>query len=319
MNYKDSGVDSAFAENLVTEYLTDFSSQIGKFAASLDTPVRAHSSDLVASVDGVGTKVLLAKQYKELTNASLANVGKDCVAMVANDIACENSKPIMFMDYFATSKLNKSDYLEVLSGMRDYCKELHIPILGGETAEMPGMFTEGAFDVCGFGLGIRWDKIEKMKEGDLVIGFESNGVHSNGFSLIRKIIEDKYNGLLGLFDEHPGMAEKLLRPTRLYERNISALRMLDMSISGIAHITGGGWNNIHRIIPEGLTVDWNLEEKYYACSDVFQWIQDSAELSDDEMKSTFNCGIGMMAVIQDYKAEELAGEFNILGEIKKCM
>jgi phosphoribosylformylglycinamidine cyclo-ligase len=318
MNYKDSGVNTELAENLVKKHVSKFSNQIGKFAASVDTYVRAHSSDLVASVDGVGTKVLLTKQYKELTNYSLNNIGKDCVAMVMNDIACENAKPIMFMDYFATGKLDESDYQEVLSGMHEYCEQLHIPILGGETAELPGMFVEGAFDVCGFGLGIRWDNIVQMKEGDVVIGFESSGVHSNGFSLIRKIIDEEYGGLLGLIDHHPGLTEKLLRSTKLYEYNIDVLRRYDIPISGIAHITGGGFSNIHRVIPEGLAVSWNLEEDYYNCRDIFEWIRSNSGLTIEEMRNTFNCGIGMMAVVQELTADELSEEFIVLGEIVKC-
>jgi len=317
MNYKDSGVDVDLAENLVEEYLTDFSSQIGKFAASMDTPIRSHSSDLVVSVDGVGTKTILAKQYKELTNAPLSNIGKDCVAMVMNDILCEYARPIMFMDYFATNKLVKTDFLEVLTGMREYCLQMRIPILGGETAEMPGMFARDAFDVCGFGAGIKWEKFVDIKEGDLVIGYESNGVHSNGFSLIRKIIEDNYGGLMNFISEVPGMASDLLKPTKLYYENVFALFKLGLDVGGLAHITGGGWKNINRVIPNGFSVEWNLKEKYYSNQHIFEWIQEQSKLSDEEMKNTFNCGIGMMAIIQGYKAEELMGEFTVLGEIKK--
>ena len=306
MNYKDSGVDTKLADQIMKEHLVGFSSEIGKFAATLNTSIRSYSGDLVASVDGVGTKVLLAKDYKTYTGHSLNGIGKDCVAMVMNDIICEHAIPIMFMDYYATGKLIKEDFLEVLSGMQDYCTELNIPILGGETAEMPGMFQPDAFDVCGFGLGNKIGKFDEIEKGDLVIGLKSSGVHSNGFSLIRKIDSVLYSDKM----------KQLLEPTKLYYEDITALRRKSVSIKGIAHITGGGWKNFDRILKGNSCKwinDWNV---YYDHKQLFEWIQKETNATFEEMYNTFNCGIGMMVIIKRSHIDNIPlTNFVVLGEI----
>jgi phosphoribosylformylglycinamidine cyclo-ligase len=189
MDYTSAGVNVKLADRLIKNIAVE-SEEIGKYAASYTLPLGA-SSKLVSSCDGVGTKVLLALEAKRSFGRSLSSIGEDCVAMVINDLLCENANPLFFMDYFATSSLNESDYNEVLAGIITACRSIGVKLIGGETAELPGMFKDEALDVCGFGVGtqdfLNW---QPPDEGDIVIGLHSTGVHSNGFSLVRKILEN---------------------------------------------------------------------------------------------------------------------------------
>ena len=312
MNYKDSGVNTQLADSLVNNFLSDYSDQVGKFAARLNTRVRSYSDNLVASVDGVGTKVLLAKEFKNKTGYPLNNIGKDCVAMVMNDIICEYASPMMFMDYYATGKLNESDFTEVLTGMKEYCDILKVPILGGETAELPGMFKDDAFDVCGFGLGCKLSEYEfdNIVSGDSVIGLKSSGVHSNGFSLIRNILNKS--------PVDDNFIKTLLEPTRLYYHDMYSFIHNNIKIKGIINVTGGGWSNIDRVVPRDRIEWWYDPDSYYSLNKLFRWIQKEGDISVEEMYNTFNCGIGMIFITETIPPEIIPVDNSIvLGRINK--
>lgn len=291
MKYQSAGVDIPLAEQLIKD-ISGFSDQIGKYAATYELPPWERS-DLVAAADGVGTKVILAKKAKELYNRPLNSIGQDCVAMVFNDMLCEGAKPLFFLDYYATNKLDPSDYREVLDGMRDACSEMNVKLIGGETAEMPGMFATNAFDVCGFGVGVKRQRhhgFPKVESGDMIIGLPSNGVHSNGFSVIRKILEE--------IEVDEDFMNMLLEPTPLYHKQIDLLYKNFVSIKAISHITGGGLRNLLRVMPKGLCIEWkDFSSPFYAHHDTFEWIQEYSQMSDEDMRDTFNCGLGMILIV----------------------
>ena len=229
--------------------------------------------------------------------------------MVANDILCENAIPLMFMDYFATGKLEEEIYLEIIGGLQYACGRLKIPLIGGETSEMPDMFAEGAVDLCGFSIGVKnWLHRYPVEEGDRVIGIHSSGVHSNGFSLIRKLIEK--NPVSREF------LDQLLEPTRLYSSHVSLLDEKHHRVKAIAHITGGGFDNLNRVLPEDLTVKYQETDCFYAHSNTFAWIQERSGLSMAEMRKTFNCGVGMMVVLPD-QDDVPFDDYSELGVIEK--
>jgi phosphoribosylformylglycinamidine cyclo-ligase len=291
MNYLDAGVNVSLADALIGE-ISGFSDEIGKFAAHYNL-APWDGNNLVTSCDGVGTKVILAKYAKDTHGRSLHSIGQDCVAMVVNDMICEDAKPLFFLDYFATNKLNRSDYKEVLAGINDACASMKMKLIGGETAEMPGMFNGNIFDVCGFGVGVKRNTIRKpIEAGDRVIAIKSNGLHSNGFSVIRKIMENNFLDAESI--------DMLLNPTPLYYNDIETLRKNFVDIKAIANITGGGLNNIRRILPDEYFVRWKKNLPiYHAHADTFQWIQSMANITDADMQDTFNCGLGMVLVVSE--------------------
>ena len=292
MNYEDAGVNITLAETLIDD-ISGFSDQIGKYAATYSL-APWERNDLVAAADGVGTKVMLAKKAKEMYGRPLNSIGQDCVAMVFNDMLCENAKPLFFLDYYATNKLNHSDYKEVLDGMYDACSTMNVKLIGGETAELPGMFVDGLFDVCGFGIGVKYKRHEDkaIKSGDKIIGLKSDGVHSNGFSVIRKILEE--------VDIDESFMEMLLTPTPLYYPHIKKLRESFIDIKALSHITGGGLRNLFRVLPKDLCIQWTeFDSPFYSQFDTFEWIQSWSEMSDGDMRDTFNCGLGMILVVSD--------------------
>ena len=310
MDYKTAGVNIALADSLINK-ISSKSDQIGKFAANF-TLDKKLNRDLVASCDGVGTKILLALEAKRKYNRSLKSIGQDCVAMVINDILCENAEPLFFMDYLSTSKLNESDYLEIIQGIQDACEYVNIPLIGGETAELPGMFTEGSVDVCGFAVGTKhFLDFSKVELGDLVIGIHSTGVHSNGFSLVRKLLIE-----YPVCDEH---MEQLLEPTQLYHNHIKMLRSNFVDIKAIAHITGGGFSNINRVLSKLVTIQYYDADPFYEHEEIFKWIQNKSQLSNIEMQNTFNCGIGMMVVIPATRLKDIPfSDYSVLGKIIPC-
>ena len=310
MDYKAAGVNIDLADSLINKISTK-SDQIGKFAANF-TLDKKLNRDLVASCDGVGTKILLALEAKRKYNRSLKSIGQDCVAMVINDIICENAEPLFFMDYLSTSKLNESDYLDIIHGIQDACEYVNIPLIGGETAELPGMFTEGSVDVCGFAVGTKqFLDFSKIELGDLVIGIHSSGVHSNGFSLVRKLLEE-----YPVCDVH---MEQLLEPTQLYHNHVKMLRSNFVEIKAIAHITGGGFSNINRVLSKLVTVQYYDADPFYEHEEIFKWIQNKSQLSNIEMQNTFNCGIGMMVVIPATRLKDIPfSDYSVLGKIIPC-
>jgi len=265
---------------------------------------------LVSGTDGVGTKLKIALDTKQY-----GSIGIDCFAMCANDIVCHGAKPLFFLDYLACGKLDADVAAEIVLGMVEACKDNQCALIGGETAEMPGMYNPGDYDVAGFCVGIvEKDQVidgSKIKTGDKIIALPSSGFHSNGFSLVRKVFPDFNED----FEGKP-IHETLLVPTRLYYQSIQKL-MNEMEIHGIAHITGGGlYENIPRIIPEGLCA--SVETKEIRIPSIMLELEKRGNITREEMYGTFNMGVGMVVVLNEadaQKALELLPDAYLVGEI----
>lgn len=265
---------------------------------------------LVSGTDGVGTKLKVALDTK-----NYGSIGIDCFAMCANDIVCHGAKPLFFLDYLACGKLDADIAAEIVMGMVKACKDNECALIGGETAEMPGMYQPGDYDVAGFCVGIvEKDQVidgSKIKKGDKIIALPSSGFHSNGFSLVRKIFPD-FNEE---FEGKP-IHETLLIPTKLYYQDIKKL-MENVEISGIAHITGGGLiENVPRIIPEGLCA--SINESEIKVPSVMLELEKRGNIDRMEMHGTFNMGVGMTVVVDEKYVEkclELIPEAYLIGEI----
>lgn len=278
---------------------------------------------LVSGTDGVGTKLKIAFMLDKHNT-----IGEDCVAMCVNDILCQGAKPLFFLDYIATGKLVPEKMAKIVEGVANGCVKAGSALIGGETAEMPGFYKEGEYDIAGFGVGIvDREKIingSTIEEGDLIVGLPSSGVHSNGYSLVRKIFFesakldiDKY-----IPELKTTLGEELLKPTRIYTNPLYEL-IEKFNIKGISHITGGGfYENIPRMLPEGLTAVVNTSE--IEIPYIFKLIQEYGKIDRDEMYSTFNMGIGIVFIV---KKDEIDDVFSflkakdekvvLLGEIKK--
>jgi phosphoribosylformylglycinamidine cyclo-ligase len=268
---------------------------------------------LVAATDGVGTKLKIATE-----TGQHATIGIDLVAMCANDVAVTGADPLFFLDYFATGRLDAAVATEVIRGIALGCEEAGCALIGGETAEMPGLYPEGAYDLAGFCVGVveRQEILDgsAVREGDALLGLASSGVHSNGLSLVRRILE----GSLGLcYADAPQalgapLGEILLTPTRIYVRALRGLRAHGY-LRAAAHITGGGWpENIPRVLPEGLGV--RVRRGAWPVPAIFRFLQQSGDVSDDEMFHTFNMGIGMACVVPGGDAQAALGCLRDLGE-----
>ena len=269
---------------------------IGGFGGLFDMAAAGYRDPiLVAATDGVGTKLKVA-----LAAGYHGGVGIDLVAMCVNDLVVQGAEPLFFLDYFATGKLAPRRAETVIAGIADGCRQAGCALIGGETAEMPGMYANEEYDLAGFSVGaVERDSVlngRDIQSGDVVLGLASTGLHSNGFSLVRKIVDD-----LGLdyaapapFDSEPlGMA--LLTPTRIYVRSSLAAHKAGL-IKGLAHITGGGLlDNIPRILPDGLGI--HLDAGKWPLPPVFRWLGEAGALDVQDMARTFNCGIGMLAVV----------------------
>ena len=278
--YKEAGVDVAKTDNLVKE-ISSLVDNIGGFGGLFDLG----DSYLVGATDGVGTKILLAQEYDMLDG-----IGIDCVAMCVNDIICTGARPLFFLDYFASSNVDEKQYLTIIDSIKRGCDEAGIPLIGGETAELPSLLPDKHFDIAGFCVGIvkKKDLIDgsKIKKGDVVLAFPSNGFHSNGYSLVRKIFDK---------DKHEKYIDKILKPTAIYVKEVMNLIDSGVQIKGIAHITGGGLFNLNRILPEGVSVEWKSEINLPFVFDIFQ---KDGNISDEEMTRVFNGGIGMCLVVE---------------------
>jgi phosphoribosylaminoimidazole synthetase len=280
---------------------------------------------LVTSSDGIGTKAILG-----IATNKLEGLGYDLVGMCLNDIICHGAEPLFFLDYFASNKIEKTSFIKIIASIASACKENHCLLIGGETAEMPGVYKDKDFDLAGFCVGAVERKkmlpmMNRIRHDDIVLGLRSSGFHSNGYSLIRKIIKEQH---ISLHDKPPfetndrNLAVTLLRPTKLYYNLISKIIKF-INVKGIAHITGGGLiGNLPRIIPKKLSIKLNL--KNLPKDNLFTWFQKISKLSDHEMLSTFNCGIGMAFIIskKDLKKtkkffENKKEEFFIIGQIVK--
>ena len=277
--YKESGVDVAKTDSLVKD-ISGLVDNIGGFGGLFDLG----DSYLVGATDGVGTKILLAQEYNMLDG-----IGIDCVAMCVNDIICTGARPLFFLDYFASSNVDRDQYLTILNSIKNGCEQAGIPLIGGETAELPSLLPDKHFDIAGFCVGIvkKKDLIDgsKIKKGDVIITFPSNGFHSNGYSLVRKIFDK---------DKHEKYIDAILKPTEIYVKEVLNLIDSGIIIKGIAHITGGGLSNLNRILPEGLKPSWkdNITRPF-----VFDIFQKDGDISDEEMNQVFNNGIGLCLVV----------------------
>ena len=326
--YKDAGVNIEAGDELV-ERIKPFAKKtlrpevlggLGGFGSLFEVPKKYKNPILVSGTDGVGTKLKLAftlNQHK--------TIGQDLVAMCVNDILVQGAEPLFFLDYFACGKLNVKQASDVIEGIAFGCELAGCSLVGGETAEMPGMYQSEEYDLAGFCVGVvEKDKIidgSNVNEGDTVIGLVSSGPHSNGYSLIRKLIE-KENLDLNNFCGDKIFSEVLLEPTRIYVKSILALNQ-EINIKAMAHITGGGLTeNIPRVLPQHLAV--GLQKNAWPKQEIFNWLQSKGNLSDYEMYKTFNCGIGMVLIIDCKDLNEAIkilssyGEsVNILGSVNK--
>ena len=295
----------------LVEGIKQYSKQIGGYAGEYAVPISPDpfgpsvlEQKLVASCDGVGTKILLAQQAKKQYGRPLISIGIDCVAMVVNDLLCNGCDPLFFLDYFCSADVNEEDFNEVLEGIYVGCSQSGMELIGGETAELPGIIEKNTFDVCGFGVGKITDKLPKldtMKAGDKIIGLPSSGFHSNGYTLIRQYVEA---------NDEKDFIYSLLEPTKIYKNEIDALKKARIEIKGLAHITGDGYNNVNRVLPDNLYANIRLydpelsgnksnETRFFRHEKLFQWIQKKANLTKKEMMTTFNCGVGMVVIVPD--------------------
>ncbi len=287
-------------------------SGLGGFGALFDLKAAGYTDPiLVAATDGVGTKLRIA-----IDTGHVDTIGVDLVAMCVNDLVCQGAEPLFFLDYFATGKLNVDEATRIITGIAAGCEASGCALIGGETAEMPGMYHKGDFDLAGFAVGAMErgaDLPSGVAEGDVLLGLESDGVHSNGYSFVRKVVE-----LSGLgwdskapFADGP-LGEALLTPTRLYVKSaLAAVRA--GGVHALAHITGGGLTeNPPRVIPEGLACAIDLDA--WALPPVFRWLATTAGMAEAELLKTFNCGIGMMLVVASDRADAIMALLEDAGE-----
>ncbi len=309
LTYRESGVDISAGErfvDVVRRKLKDSGSEnIGLFSGLFDlSHLDYRNPVLVASTDGVGTKLLLAKETKKYKT-----IGIDLVAMCVNDIITAGARPIFFLDYLATSKLNITDASEVLDGIVQGCRDAGCVLLGGETAEMPGVYKPGTYELAGFAVGVveREKAVDgkTVKAGDSLIGIRSSGIHANGLSLARKALfyEKKYPFDAVVSPLVCPLIDELLTPTRIYVKTVLDV-LTGFSVGGIAHITGGGlYSNTMRIIPEGL--DLKIDWASITTHPVFSVIKDAGNIDEAEMRHTFNMGIGLVFIVRRKEAPGL--------------
>ena len=302
LTYSDSGVDIDEANQLIDNIKPivrqtlnkNVLSNIGGFGALYELDIKQYKKPvLVSGTDGVGTKVMLAKELSQFDQ-----IGIDLVAMCVNDVITSGAKPLFFLDYFATSKLNTSEATNIIKGIAEGCLQSEMALIGGETAEMPGVYQSGDFDLAGFCVGVvDYENIidgQNIKPTDSIIGIESSGPHSNGYSLIRKIIEVNSINLQDKLGDRT-IGEAIIEPTTIYSKAINHLQET-FEIHGMAHITGGGFKeNIVRILPENINAEINLDA--WQQPEVFNWIQTEGNVDQEEMLRTFNCGIGFVLVV----------------------
>jgi phosphoribosylformylglycinamidine cyclo-ligase len=278
-------------------------SGLGGFGALFDLKAAGYSDPiLVAATDGVGTKLRIA-----IDTGNVDTIGIDLVAMCVNDLVCQGAEPLLFLDYFATGKLNVEEATRIITGIADGCAQSGCALIGGETAEMPGMYHKGDFDLAGFAVGAMErgsDLPAGVAAGDVLLGLASNGVHSNGYSFVRKVVELSGLGWDAASPFSDGtLGNALLAPTRLYVKQaLAAIRA--GGVHALAHITGGGLTeNPPRVLPEGLACEIDLSA--WSLPPVFRWLATTANMSEPELLKTFNCGIGMMLVVAPDRAEAL--------------
>jgi phosphoribosylformylglycinamidine cyclo-ligase len=319
LSYRDAGVDIDAGDALVDRIkplakktLRDgVLGGIGGFGALFEVPKRYKEPVLVSGTDGVGTKLRLAFELNRHDT-----VGQDLVAMSVNDILVLGAESLFFLDYFACGKLDVDTAAAVVGGIAKGCELAGCALIGGETAEMPGMYPDGEYDLAGFAVGV----VEKSKAidgktiaaGDVVLGLASSGAHSNGYSLVRKIIERSKPDMNAQFDGERTLADVVMAPTRIYVKPVLAL-LEKLTVKGMAHITGGGLlENVPRVLPENAVAE--LQKAAWPRPKLFDWMQAEGNVAENEMHRVFNCGIGLVVVVAAADAEAAMAELQAQGE-----
>ncbi|MGB9692460.1 MAG: phosphoribosylformylglycinamidine cyclo-ligase [Candidatus Sumerlaeaceae bacterium] len=315
VTYAEAGVDIVVADEFVN-YIRSKKPAIGGFSGLYRLPnVRSMKRPmLVGSTDGVGTKLLIAKALRRFDT-----IGIDLVAMVANDLITCGAKPLFFLDYYATGKLTLDEAKAIFDGILAGCEQAQMEMLGGETAELPGLYAHGDFDLAGFGVGLV-DGVHvldgsKIRPGDLVFGFESSGLHANGYSLVRKVLLEQAAMKLTtcVRELSATLGEVLLTPTRIYVALVEALRKAKVAVKAYAHITGGGIpGNLCRVLPKNM--DAVVYKNRWETPPIFKLIQRCGPVDYEEMLATFNMGIGFMAVAPEAEKERLVRVAQRLGQ-----
>jgi len=319
LSYKQSGVDIDAGNALVDKIKPhavktarpEVLASLGGFGSLFELPAGKYRQPvLVAGTDGVGTKVKLA-----ISMNTHHTIGIDLVAMCVNDLVVQGAEPLFFLDYFATSKLQVDIAADVIKGIADGCLQAGAALVGGETAEMPGIYQLDDYDMAGFAVGIveKADIIDghKVTPGDAVIGIQSSGAHSNGYSLIRKILDVSNAELSDPFAEST-LGDNLLKPTRIYVKPLLSL-MKQVEVHALAHITGGGLlENLPRVLPDHCSAI--IESQNWQRPAIFDWIQTEGNVSDTEMLRTFNCGIGMVVVVNNNDCDKTLQHLREQGE-----
>lgn len=318
LSYKDAGVDIHAGNELVERIKGDVKRTrrpevmggLGGFGALCALPTKYKEPILVSGTDGVGTKLRLAIDLKKHDT-----IGQDLVAMCVNDLIVQGAEPLFFLDYYATGKLDVDVAASVIKGIADGCEMSGCALVGGETAEMPGMYHEGDYDLAGFCVGV----VEKseiidgtaVKTGDTLIALGSSGAHSNGYSLIRKVLEVSGANPADLL-EGKSLSEHLLAPTKIYVKSILQL-IKQTDVHAIAHLTGGGfWENIPRVLPDNTKAV--IDESSWQWPAIFNWLQEKGNISRYEMYRTFNCGVGMVIALPEKEVETALALLEQAGE-----
>ncbi|RLQ87664.1 phosphoribosylformylglycinamidine cyclo-ligase [Notoacmeibacter ruber] len=323
ITYADAGVDIDAGNALVNQIKPmvrstarpGADSEIGGFGGLFDLKAAGFSDPiLVAANDGVGTKLRIA-----IETGRHDTVGVDLVAMCVNDLIVQGAEPLLFLDYFATGKLSTEQGASIVSGIAEGCRQAGCALIGGETAEMPGMYAEGDYDLAGFAVGAaeRGQLLPRrdIGAGDVVLGLPSSGVHSNGFSLVRRLVE--VHGLKweepAPFDSSTTLGEALIEPTRIYVKPLLATIRETGAIKAMAHITGGGFTeNIPRVLPDDLGVEIDLSA--VTAAPVFSWLATAGDIAEEEMLRTFNCGVGMVVVVASDEVETVRQSLEQVGQ-----
>ena len=307
LSYRDAGVDIDAGDSLV-EKIKPYAKRtmrpevlgdLGGFGALVEISQKYRQPVLVSGTDGVGTKLKLAFDWNKHDT-----IGIDLVAMSVNDILVQGAEPLFFLDYFACGKLDVERAASVIKGIAAGCEQSGCALIGGETAEMPGMYPDGEYDLAGFAVGVvEKDQIITGRDivaGDVIMGLASNGIHSNGYSLVRKIIDHAQPNLDAELTPSQTLREAILAPTRLYVKPILAA-LKQFTIKGMAHITGGGiTENVPRILPNNTVANINTDS--WSLPKLFQWLQQAGQVQMQEMYRTFNCGIGMVIIVDAKEA-----------------
>ncbi|RXA96181.1 MULTISPECIES: phosphoribosylformylglycinamidine cyclo-ligase [Yersinia] len=319
LSYKDAGVDIDAGNDLVDRIKgvvkqtrrPEVMGGLGGFGALCALPQKYREPILVSGTDGVGTKLRLAMDLKRHDT-----IGIDLVAMCVNDLVVQGAEPLFFLDYFATGKLDVDTAASVITGIAEGCKQSGCALVGGETAEMPGMYHGEDYDVAGFCVGVV-EKSEiidgsKVAPGDVLVALGASGPHSNGYSLVRKILEVSHTNPEQTQLEGKSLADHLLEPTKIYVKSILSL-IEQLEIHAIAHLTGGGfWENIPRVLPQGTQAV--IDETSWQWPAVFSWLQQAGNVSRHEMYRTFNCGVGMVVALPAELADRAVELLTASGE-----